>query len=128
LERIEKESGGDVKFLGRRSYENYLLDAGVLSAVLSSEAQRLGLASVSVEQVDSWIGANKAAFAQKGSAEDWVRTVDASALLDSLFQCFIKCEYKKTLYSPVLTRRLLEAGDPAASELREIVSERFGFE
>jgi hypothetical protein len=51
---LNRASKGNVCFLKRRSYENYLLDPEAIAAVINAECEELGAAGVTVQDVDAW--------------------------------------------------------------------------
>lgn len=131
IERFEKESAGAIKFLPRRTYENYLLDPCLLAAELNEEAARLGIdKTFSSLQIEGLLAENSARLFPKlpkadGRDEDWLRNVDAPTLLNNVFREALNLEYEKKRHSPALTRRLVVAGGPDCEELKNVIAERF---
>jgi hypothetical protein len=132
-ERLERESEGAIKFIGRRTYENYLLDVDLLLAEMNEEAAAHGTELIpEAEVIHTWLSANASKFAPKalwrGDVNDdvWKRDVNAPELLNALFKDKLTMEYRKTRHSPALTRRLLLKGGPECEELKAIVKERIG--
>jgi hypothetical protein len=103
---LERRSNGAVKFLPRRTFENYLLHPGAISAVLGSTPP---------ETVADWLRqAREEGRYREGeiinantSESQWHIMVNAPKVLKDLFWEFATLEYSKTAYSVALTRWLL---------------------
>lgn len=116
IEDLVRRSHGLAHFLPRRTYENFLLDAEAINAVLNYnkiETTKSG--------VETWINENGkhrryfddavAAEAAKADEQVWLSTVHAPELLGDLFWSLSKeapLEYNKTSHSIALTEWLLE--------------------
>lgn len=112
---MDRESRGLVKFLPRRTYENYLLDKDAIAGVLSDALGE----SVNADVVRDWIDAHRyeRAYLNRPMApeDDWMTVTNAPDLLYDLFNALTdaKVEYQKTRHSVALTDWLL-ANKPAA--------------
>jgi hypothetical protein len=80
LDLQRRSSSGRVKFLPRRTYENYLVEPNAIAAVINAELEQT---EVTGRTVSKWLGENAHRFC---SAEhphstanaDWMRYCDAS--------------------------------------------------
>lgn len=129
-ERTEKEmadlgraSRGKIKFLPRRTYENYLIDTDAISAVVSA----LMSAPLTVS-ASEWIEQHKVdrKYLERPLAETdrWEALVDAPKLLHDLFNALsdAQVEYRKTTHSMMLTEWLLANKPDQLSSLVEFVT------
>jgi ABC-type cobalamin/Fe3+-siderophores transport system ATPase subunit len=117
IDQLESETQGQVKFLPRRSYENYLIHPEALSRVLC-ETETFGISSIPPSKVQQWLVDNggdskfRAHAHWKGRIDDeeWLARVDAAGLLKQLFSNLsgAKEEYRKTAHSVRLTEIILE--------------------
>lgn len=117
IEDAKRQSGGTIKFLPRRMFENYLLDGSAIDAVLRDFGGGFGYEGNAV-LVKDWIsvhGLDKE-FLPGGEAgicvgeEKWLNVVHGAILLKRLFQHFMgaKLEFSKTTHSTALCRWLIE--------------------
>lgn len=121
VDDMVRRSSGRAHFLPRLTYENYLLDAEAISAVLQSS----NVTKPPVE-VQAWIqahGATRKYFsAEVVPLEDakWAVTIHAPKLLQDLFWELSAntLEYDKVRHSVALTKWILEH---KADQLRELV-------
>jgi hypothetical protein len=112
IEDMERQSKGRVHFLPRRTYENYLLDADAISAVLSSSKTD---SNMSPEIIGEWIkeGSGNAEYFRGTQSQtpkwQWEAAINAPALLRDLFSQLSNAtvECRKTHHSVQLTRWLL---------------------
>src|SRR5262249_8919086 len=126
-EGLERAFGCPISFLGRRCYENYLLHPSGISAVLNTTASFKAAPSNEAVVAD-WMSAH-AGEAKYGAAEhepfsaEWLKAVDASRLLDDLFQGLSEAKeiYRKPLHSVEITRWLLSSDPHVLSDLIEYV-------
>lgn len=113
LEDSVRMSGGLIKFLPRRMYENYMLHAGAVADVLTAAAGQ----TTGEDTVNKWIVVQKEAgkyfLGKPKNDEDWLTNVDASSLLHDLFNelTHAQVEFRKTEHSLALTKWIL-ANDP----------------
>lgn len=117
--------GNVLRFLPRRTYENYLLSAAAIEAVLRS------LPTFKAEvlhegEVDGWIRENGKSKSYSATntevwSNEWITQVHAPKLLNDLFQEISKGKeaYDKRLHGAALTKWLI-ANDPAA--IKELVT------
>lgn len=132
LADLTKELGDRLKFIPRKMYENYLLDADAITNVLNDEIIE-DENKVSVEQVNELISEQRnAKFLSKketGKAvleeSVWLENVHAAELLEKLFSDLSDktVEYKKTTHSVKLTEWLLENKPAKLSELKDFLVE-----
>jgi hypothetical protein len=136
LNRQQKEDllrmdPGRVHFLPRRMYENYLLDATAVSAVMNA-SEGFRERKVTAEEVqrffDDNVGAKKQNSQQlrhfcdgtQSAPADWKCTIDGAGLLADAFQQLseTRVSYEKTTHSIAITEWLIKN---KADELSEIV-------
>jgi len=123
MEDLVRASRGRVKFLPRRTYENYLVDADAITAVLS---QLLGV-RFTTQAVTNWIDAKQSdrKYLEKELVEGqrWDYVVNAPALLSDLFNELsdARIEYRKTTHSVELTKWLLTNKGRHLDELFEFI-------
>jgi predicted ATPase len=99
-----------LKFIKRQMYENYLLDARAIEAVLLEAGLERGRATA--ENIESWIGEEikKHSYFRHRSKqrEPWIEHVDAVKLLSALFAHFsnatLNYESRKVEYGVMLTK------------------------
>ena len=125
---LKRASKGRVKFLPRRTYENYLLNSDALSALLT----RRGVA-LSREKIEQWITENGGKeeyykdrkWDKNVSDVIWLKEVNAANILERLFSDLTKAklEYKKIEYGIELTSWLLEHDTNSIRELIDYVVE-----
>lgn len=109
LKSVEEETGGKVKFLKRRMYENYLIHPGAIAAHLTGILKK----DISEDDVDSWIKENQSerkyfkdlADGVKETEENWLDVVDGAKFLDDMYQEFSAGAYdgNKVKYGEELT-------------------------
>jgi hypothetical protein len=120
---MTQDSRGKVKFLPRRTYENYLIDYDAISQLLSDASGR----AVTVENIRDWINAkiSDRAYLDGPVTEgvDWICVVNAPEMLYDLFNAMTEAtvEYRKTRHSVDLTKWLLANKPESLNELFEYV-------
>ena len=132
MDELERASGGKVRFLPRRTYENYLLAPAAIAFVLS-ELDRVegSVHTHSRNDVEEWIQArgtgNK--FNDTSShgmvfSSDWFESVNAPRLLSNLFEELSdhRVAYMKTRDSLALTQWLTVNDPEQLRELADFVS------
>jgi hypothetical protein len=119
---LAKRSGGRVRFIPRRCYENYLLSPPAIAAILSCEIEG------EIPDVESWMVNNAGRFCsgtefQSITNSNWLENVKAVKLLEALFQELTECRvtYDKLKHSVSLTERILENSPEEMAELAEYV-------
>jgi predicted ATPase len=126
IDDLDRESQGQVKFLPRLCYENYLLDSEAIAAILNS-TPREGLSPASASDVDAWLAKNGGKFIARWSSELsdplWLSNVNAAKLLTCLFDELsgTNLEYRKTTHSLLLTEWILEHKPHLFKELAEYI-------
>ncbi len=132
MDDIIRQSKGAVKFISRRTYENYLLNPTAIALVLSATETRQ-TAPVSVGDVEGWLRAHgeqpkyfdsRDSVATYGTAT-WRDTVNAPKLLGDMFMAFSdgKETYQKTLHSVALTEWFINNAPMELGDLTRIISE-----
>ena len=108
LADLDRAARGKIKFLPRRTYENYLIDPDAITALIT---QVTGIApSFSVSDwIDQNKGDRKYLSRPLSEVDRWEVIVDAPKLLHDLFNEMsdAKVEYRKTTHSAMLTEWLL---------------------
>lgn len=128
-ETLDRLSGGRVRFLKRRTLENYFLLPDAISAVLGGLHTFRADSPPSPTAVKKWIddnatdGTGSPRYGARTGPENldaWRAEVNGAKLMEDLFQALsgAKEEYRKTLHAPMFTR-WLAANRPG--ELEEIL-------
>lgn len=134
LADLEREGKGQIKFLSKRMYENYLIDPSAIAAILN-DADDCVDDDISSDQVVDWIennrgnesyGIDTSLDLTQGDAA-WTSKVDGARILKDLFLAFSdhRCEYDKVAHGYALTTWLIDnnphALEEVASQLNEII-------
>lgn len=123
-EDLERESKSRVRFLGRRTYENYLLHTGAIAAVLN-ESPPFTEAATTRERVQEWLDAHihEAKYYGKAKTQDYPQDIDAPKLLNDLFLELSenRLSYNKVEHSLALTEWLLAHTPEELKELAELL-------
>jgi hypothetical protein len=122
LRDLKRRGDGAIRFTSRRMYENYLLYAPAIAAVLSA-LDREG-PEYTDDQIETWISENASKFSNGdgyGTGE-WLKTVHGADLLKRLFEDLsnARVAYDKVRHGTALTRWLIEN---ASHELQDIADE-----
>ena len=129
IQDLLRRSGGLVRFLPRRTYENFLIHPAAISAVLN-EQPAFAQSPTTETAVRDWIeneGARNLFIKPDAGcspfAEQWMREVNAPKLLSSLFSTFSEAreEYRKTEHSVRLTSWILGNEPSYLSEIQAYV-------
>ncbi len=140
IEAMKKRAPGQVFFLPRRMFENYLLDAEAITAVANSIETHhscpwngLREQPLSVKEVSEWLSATRAELKfvdnkDKDSVagkDVWVRVVHGARLLEGLFEHFSggTVEFRKTEHSCSLLEWLVENRPEHLADLRDFVAQ-----
>lgn len=111
---IKRNPPAPVEFLPRRLYENYLIHADAISAILNLEDEERE-EQVTSEQITEWVTTWKLKETKPVAQDEaeWIVTVDGAKLLKELFWDFSenRVEFRKTRHSKMLTEWLVE-NDP----------------
>jgi predicted ATPase len=118
---LERQSGGEIKFIPRRMLENYLLHPSAIAATLNDLDSSDGAPPVSADQVGLWLKTKgrEQRFLKGGREEDWVSSVAGSKVLAALFEDLtdFRVTFDKVPHDRRLTEWLLQ-NDP--EHLREL--------
>lgn len=128
---VERKANGLVRWLPRRMYENYLLDAEAICEVLAEEDP--SCKSLGVGDYMKWLSARAqdAKFWPKGissppayPSQQWFDGVHGAELLRELFGSFTeqRVEYDKVRHGLKLTRVLIKNKSPALCSLAQFVA------
>lgn len=116
---LERQSKGRVHFLSRRTYENYLLHTGAITAILNATPPFIEQA-VPQQEVQAWLDTHirDAKYYAKSSPQNYPQDIDAPKLLKDLFAALSgnRLSYDKVEHSVAITEWLLEY---APGELKE---------
>jgi AAA domain, putative AbiEii toxin, Type IV TA system len=134
MDDLTRESGDLIKFLPRRTYENYLLDAEGITAVLN-KLPTFRETVVEITALHKWL-ADRAEQSRYFSPyynpvpmddPNWAVNINAPRLLADLFSHFseTKEEYRKMEHSIGLTEWLLENKQENFEELTRFLSTVF---
>jgi hypothetical protein len=124
---LTRQSNGRLHFLGRRLYENYLLDADAVASVIGSLPD-FADAHITPAIVTAWMDEHRNEGKYwKGATvvdEGWNREIHAAKLLADLFNDLSggRYEYQKTDHSVAITEWLLENKPGELSEVADLLA------
>jgi hypothetical protein len=125
-EDLVRQSQGRVHFLGRRTYENYLLHAGAIAAVLN-ECPPFTEEPTTPERVREWLDAHihEPKYYGKAKTQNYPQDIDAPKLLDDLFNELseTRLSYNKVEHSLALTEWLLAHASEELKEIAELLGQ-----
>jgi hypothetical protein len=122
---LERQSKQRVRFLDRRMYENYLLNADAIAAVASS-IDGFRDNPLTADEVRDWLTTyrwNKRYISedaqQSEDREQWLRVVHGARILEDIFSHFSEGQinYDKVKYGPLLTKWLIEHSPDDLAEI-----------
>ena len=128
---IDRKSGGLVRWLPRRMYENYLLEPEAIHAVLRSEDVHANECAT-LESVDRWMrdhGSDRRYFSAQQETEyrspKWYIEVHGGKLLHDLFDHLTnaRVEYDKVRHGLMLTQCLVQNPSTAIRDLAQTLAE-----
>ena len=131
---LKKEGKGKIHFLGRRLYENYLLNSSAIASILnkySSECEWKDK-EFSKNQIEQFFLDEKGKkeywddkTPTKDKLDKWRNEIHAAKLLDKLFNHFSDSmlPYRKTTHSKELTQWLIDNKPDELQELKALLSE-----
>jgi hypothetical protein len=135
MDDLTKESAGLIRFLPRRTYENYLLDVDAITAVLNQTSSFVATPITNTD-ISAWIdqhGGEPRYFSGVASVplidSRWRAVVNAPKLLADMFAELSETreEFRKIVHSIALTEWLLEhrreALEEVAAFLKSILDE-----
>ncbi len=129
IEDAVREGQGKLRFLSRRMFENYLLNAEAITRLFNETGNSFGL-STTAERVSDWIAERGKEYCAPGNApvpwsDEWFERVDAASLLSDLFADLsdARLPYRKSLHTPRLTLIVHEGGDHAIQELLGLLTD-----
>lgn len=128
IKDLERKSEKKVHFIGRRLYENYLLNPIAIFNILNQEE---GI-SITQEAINDWIEKNrwssklilKDSYKEK-TIENWLNKVDGAKLLSLLFSELSesKVGFDKIKHSVALTEWIIANSIDDLKELQELLSQ-----
>lgn len=131
MKDLSRKSRQKVRFLPRRTYENYLICPDALQAVMSGLPSFAGN-PVSKQQITEWLQRNggKRVYISSPTLRTnihdnaWLEKVHGAKLLADLFAEFSanREEYRKTIHSVQLTDWLVKNKPEMLTELRDFLS------
>jgi predicted ATPase len=112
ISRIIQQAGSQIRFTGRRMYENYLLNPHAIAAVMSAIPDFRPTNPIIAEaEVATWIDEHKLTFydTPPKAGEDWRETVHGANLLKSCFKELSdgRIPYEKVEYGEQLTEWII---------------------
>ena len=132
---LKSESGGLMRFLPRRMYENYLIHPQAIATVCTS-CDGFSAKPIRVEDVEKWLRTNRfdAAFLGRGVPDGtgdeatWIRSVDGARLLQRLFLDLseTKVAYEKTKHGYLITEWIASNAPAHFDEIKAILDSILG--
>ena len=132
MQDLVRESDGKVRFLSRRMYENYLLNAEAIVHVVSQLEEFSGQ-RINPEDVSSWLEDNRWAPRYFDSVnalpardhDAWLRQVHGAKLLNDLFSTLSggRYTYDKIRYGLALTNWLVQNRPEELNEVAQLLDE-----
>ena len=128
LRDLEKQSNGRIRFIGKRLFENYLLNPQAIAVLMNSlDEERKD--EVTEAQVQTWIDENKSdpkyykplKLTCQGA---WSDEVNGARLLEDLFPALSegRVYFEKTTHSPFLTKWILANSSDDLKDLSQLLS------
>ncbi|RCJ42197.1 hypothetical protein A6770_08270 [Nostoc minutum NIES-26] len=112
IQELENRGKYPVKFLGLPMYENYLLNAEALSAIINEEATWLGkpITSVQVQEHLDIVKHENSYILPNAKEESYLHKVHGANIITGVFQKFCDnlLEFRKTKHSYKLTKWIVE--------------------
>lgn len=132
IKELKKISKGKAKFIQRRMFENYLLDAEAIAEVYNSEPDFGENKKITIKEVEEKLLEKRAVkkylpdefhTGKTIRSKTWLENVDGANLLADLFSQFSgkTIEYRKTTHSIKLTEWLLENKPKQLAELKDFL-------
>ncbi|WP_158617570.1 ATP-binding protein [Corallococcus sp. CA049B] len=122
-----RQSQNKVAFLGRRTYENYLLYANALAAVMNT-SPAFADQPIDPARVQAWLDAHSQddKYYIRAKTRDFMADVDAPKLLSDLFSELseAKLEYNKVQHSVALTEWLLQHHPASFQEIVTLLKDK----
>ena len=125
---IELETGTQVKYLPRQTYENYLLEFPSLIAGLLNEKHEGKSQPYTESQIQKWISDNcrKDKYYRGDAKYDpstWTRNIDGARFISAMFQELTGKQrpYNKAKFGPILTKRILAKAPDHFQEIVDIL-------
>lgn len=113
---LKRKGKDQVHFLGRRMYENYLLNADAIASVVNGvkDFSNQEIKATDVKEFIKSKNGNKEAFSEK-----WYKEIDGAKLLSDIFSHFSEKRerYEKVKYGTLLTQEILRT---KPDELKEV--------
>lgn len=119
---------GKVRFLGRRMFENYLLNITAVTALYNETATSAGVAVVTENDVHQWIRGNGGQFHNAASphvfSAGWLENVHAASLLDRLFVELSagSLTFRKSIHTPRLAELAYQHDRDSVDQIIAIIS------
>lgn len=136
-EILELKKLGNIHFLKRRMYENYLLNSEIITEYISSLSD-FSDEGITTEEINSWFEQNKwdPKYYTNPIPEDnrndntWLNEVHGAAFLHDLFMTLSETRYSyednKVHFGLDLTRRLLATKSEDLDEIAELIDKVIG--
>ncbi len=129
-----RQSNGQVKFLSRKMFENYLLNISAITEILNT-CDPSGETKVTSENINAWLSANglnqRYINEQIDSINNpsWLRKVDAAKILKDIFSYFTECrvEYDKVVHGLALLEWIVDNAPLDIKEVSDLLKELIKF-
>ncbi len=135
MEDLDRKSGGRVRFLSRRMYENYLISPEALEAIMA-DLTTVKETPIGKDKIVGWLtdnGGKKDYISDSSEHVDitnsiWLANVDGAKLMDDLFDDLsgAKEQYRKTVHSVQLTEWLIKNKAEVFDELVNLLKNILG--
>lgn len=124
---LERQSKGKVHFIGRRTYENYLLHPDAIAAILNNCRPFTEEGKVLVGTVQTWLDQHiqNPKYFGRGKPQNNHQDIDAPRLLDDLFHELSanRLAYNKVEHSVALTEWLIVNSPEALRDISELLAQ-----
>ncbi|MCY4466149.1 MAG: AAA family ATPase [Chloroflexi bacterium] len=127
-EGVHDDIDGEVSYLPRQTYENYLLELPAVIADLLNEKDDRKEQEYTVSQVSDWIKENKAndKYYRDGvehNENTWLQEINGANFIKALFRAltFKRRPYNKAKFGPILTKRILKQKPDHFKEIVDIL-------
>jgi energy-coupling factor transporter ATP-binding protein EcfA2 len=121
---LQKQSNGNIRFLPRRMFENYLVHAPSIAALLTDLGKRPVLEDEVVPIIEEWSREQGKAGAERvpGTRLDLL-DIDGAALLKEVFDKVAQLPYDKVRHGLALTQRIMQDAPKHFLELQNMLND-----
>jgi predicted ATPase len=116
---LKRKGKGQVHFIERRMYENYLLDPDAI-AFVSNNIENFSVKEITSADIKEYIKTHEKT---ESFTAKWYEEVDGPELLSKIFTHFseTRVRYEKVKHGSLLTRRILETNPSDLKEIYELI-------